>query len=90
MTQPNPADIEAASIAFDEYVQHRHTMGGEKYGPVRFLEIDSIEMALEELADLANYTRYTFIKLWLLRDQLMPRIPTQLGPDAVKNPHAGR
>ena len=92
MTEPNEVGVDALSVAsdaFDAMVRDRHLMGAEKYGPVKFLEIDSVEMALEEVADLANYARYTFIKLWLLRDSLVARSPEQIGPKAVFNPQVG-
>lgn len=62
--------IEEANVYFDQMTQDRHDMGAEKYGSVNFLEVDSIQMALEEVADLANYARYTFIKLRLLQQTL--------------------
>lgn len=47
--------------------QQRHEMGAEKYGPVNFLRVDSLQMAIEEVVDLANYAMYTFIKLRILQ-----------------------
>lgn len=58
------ADI--ASAAFEEFCAQRHAMGEEKYGPVKFLAANTIEEAMYEVIDLANYARYTFIKLYLL------------------------
>lgn len=54
-------------------------MGAEKYGPVKFMEIDSVEMAIEELADLANYVLYTYVKLRMLQDALKIE-PAQIVP----------
>lgn len=81
--------LDAASERFDDMCQERWTEGAEKYGPLRFLEADTIEMALEELADLSNYARMTFIRLELLRAQLstIPR-PEEVGPQSTSNPHA--
>lgn len=59
--------IEEFSIEFDVMCNDRHVMGAEKYGPVNFMTVDSLQMAIEEVADLANYARYTFIKLRLLQ-----------------------
>jgi len=91
MAELTPEALDAANLAFENMVQDRHDMGAEKYGPVKFLELDSIQMALEEVADLANYARYTFIKLWLLQYQLVfpEQKPDPLGKDAVRNPFAG-
>lgn len=65
--------IEEASGAFDEMVATRHQEGAEKYGPFKFLEANTLEEAMFELADLANYARYTFIKLWLLNEEIAGR-----------------
>lgn len=83
----SPEELSALSIEFDEMCQARHAMGAEKYGPVNFMKVDSIEMALEELADLANYTRYTFIKLRLLQNGIQEQLqPTQMGPEGIIKP----
>jgi hypothetical protein len=59
--------VRAADEAFDQMCQARHETGRTKYGILTFIEMPTLEMALEELADLANYSRYTFIKVALLR-----------------------
>jgi hypothetical protein len=69
--------IEEASNAFDTLCEERHVMGSAKYGPVKFLTINSIEEAMAEVLDLANYARYTFIKLWLLNRQMQDIIPQE-------------
>jgi hypothetical protein len=43
-------------------------MGAEKYGPVKFLSVDTFEEAMQELLDLNNYSRMLYIKLYLLRE----------------------
>jgi hypothetical protein len=62
--------VRVADAAFDQMCQARHDMGRSKYGILTFLEMPTFEMALEELADLSNYARYTFIKIMLLRDSV--------------------
>ncbi len=62
--------IEGYNAEFDQRCQDRHDMGAQKYGADSFVEVDTIEMALAEVVDLANYARYTFIRLRLLQDQL--------------------
>lgn len=62
--------IAEASLQFDQMCQDRHNRGAEKYGPLKFLGANTLEEALEELVDLANYARYTFIKIWFLNQQL--------------------
>lgn len=63
-------DIKKASERFDIMCQERHEMGDQEYGPVAFLGNDTLQMAMEEIVDLANYARYTFIKLELLRQKV--------------------
>lgn len=82
--------VTEGDVQFDEMVAERHKMGAEKYGPVNFLEIDSVEMAMEELADLANYARYTYIKLYIIQHYLQavaPQVdsPNPLGPKSFSS-----
>lgn len=62
--------IAEASLIFDQMCQERHTKGAEKYGPLKFLSANTLEEAMEEVVDLANYARYTFIKLWWMNQQI--------------------
>src|SRR5688500_3896530 len=55
------------SEAFDAECQRKHDEGSTKYGAVRFMEVDSIAMAMEEVIDLANYARFTYVKLAMLQ-----------------------
>jgi hypothetical protein len=45
-------------------------MGNDKYGKLTFLEMPTLAMAMEEVADLANYARYTYIRLHLLQQSI--------------------
>jgi hypothetical protein len=58
------------SEEFDAACEERHLVGAEKYGPGNFLIVDTMEEALDEIVDLANYARYTFIKLRLLQERI--------------------
>lgn len=75
--------IDAFSLEFDEMTRARHEMGSRKYGPGKFLTVDTMEEALFELADLANYARYTFVKVRLLQHRLasesIPDFTKELG-----------
>lgn len=62
--------IQEGSAMFDASCQERHEAGAADYGTFGFLGNDTLRMAMEELVDLANYARYTFVKLWLLVNQL--------------------
>jgi hypothetical protein len=62
--------IVAMNVEFDDRTLARHAMGAETYGPGKFLLVDTMEEALDEICDLANYARYTFIKMRLLQEQI--------------------
>lgn len=61
--------LEEANAAFEQECSDRHEMGAAKYGEGTFLEKDTFKMGMDELVDLANYLRYCYIKLWLLRER---------------------
>lgn len=73
--------IQKYSDEFDELCRQRHEMGAEKYGPGKFLTVDTLEEALFELSDLSNYARYTFVRIRLLQE----RLAAELRPDFTKN-----
>lgn len=62
--------LEKLNAEFDDLTIERHNMGAEKYGPGKFLFVDTMQEALYELADLSNYARYTFIKVRLLQEKI--------------------
>lgn len=62
--------LEVYSKEFDTLCTERHEMGAEKYGPGKFLTVDTLQEAIEEIVDLSNYARYTFVKLRALQDRL--------------------
>lgn len=55
---------------FDRLTFERHEQGEQKYGPGTWLKIDTLQHAMDEVLDLANYARFTYIKLRLLQDRL--------------------
>lgn len=70
-----------ASEVFFRMMQERHEMGQLKYGPIKFMEVNTLEEAMEEIADLGNYALYTFMKLYVLNQQLQKVVPQ--GPDPL-------
>lgn len=66
-----------ASELFFKMMQQRHAMGEEKYGPIKFMEVNTLEEAMEEIADLGNYAMYTFMKLYVLNQQLQKLLPEE-------------
>ena len=69
--------IVQVSEEFDDLCADRHKAGSEKYGPGKFLTVDTIQEALDEIADLANYARYTYIKLRLLQESIASQLPEE-------------
>lgn len=67
MSELDPEELQDYVNEFVAMCQQRHEMGAVKYGPVNFLKIDSLQMAIEEVVDLANYAMYTYIKLRILQ-----------------------
>lgn len=55
------------SDVYDQMLQDKHDLGSKKYGAVRFLEVDSLGMAMDEVVDLGNYARFAYIKLAMLQ-----------------------
>jgi hypothetical protein len=74
-----------AADEFDELCKHRHALGERKYGPAKFLTVDTLEEALFEIADLANYAKYTFIRIRLLQARLEEINETTLTEDFSKD-----
>jgi hypothetical protein len=70
-------ETQAASAAFFEAMQRRHLMGEEQYGPIKFLEVNTLLEAMDEVVDLANYAMYTFMKLWVLNKQIQHQLGEQ-------------
>lgn len=55
--------LQSLSEEFDQLTSIRHQEGAEEYGATAFLKNDMIRYIAEELADMANYARYLYIKL---------------------------
>lgn len=75
--------IQQASNDLDEACLHRHQVGQEKYGELTFFDKDTLAMAMEEIADMMNYMRYTWIKLWLMQRAITKKV--QEHPAASKD-----
>jgi hypothetical protein len=59
--------IDQLRVEFDQQRVARLVMGEEQYGRTAFLNVDTLDMALEEVVDLANYAMMTFVKIRLLQ-----------------------
>ena len=51
--------------------QQRHEQGAKEYGPLNFLKVDLPEFIYEEMADIANYARFLFIRVRLLEEEAL-------------------
>jgi hypothetical protein len=59
------------SAEFDTKCYERHVAGEDKYGAGTWLTIDTLQHAMDEVLDLANYARFTYIKLRMLQEKLV-------------------
>lgn len=78
--------LAAASAEFDQVCAERWAKGAEEYGPFNFMEVNTLEMAMEEVVDLANYARMTYLKLYHLREFLAAKANAgpEFGPQNFK------
>lgn len=74
-------EVNQLSALFDEMCQQRHDEGKVEYGALTWLENDVVRMMLEEMIDIANYCRFQFIKLLLMKGELDSQVP-ELGAGA--------
>lgn len=64
------AALKEADESFVRRSTERLDMGAEKYGALKFLSVDTLEEAMVEVLDLANYARMTYIKLYFLQSAI--------------------
>jgi hypothetical protein len=62
--------MQELSDEFNSLIFSRHVEGAEQYGEFQFLKNDMVRFIAEELADIANYCRYTYMKLRLMEKVL--------------------
>jgi len=60
--------MEKFNEEFFELTQKRHEAGAVEYGPINFLGVDLPTFIYEEMADIANYARYIYIRMRLLEE----------------------
>jgi hypothetical protein len=66
--------LDQLSTEYDIRTHERHEMGEEKYGAFKWLGVDTLEEAMQEVLDLGNYARYTYMKLALLKLALQEEV----------------
>jgi len=86
-------EVRILDAAFHYECQRRHELGEKKYGPIKFLESDNdlLRMLQEELVDAANYARYLWVRIEMLRSRIEEQTAelqdTPLGRDGIVVPH---
>lgn len=81
-----PEKMQELSDEFNRLTFSRHTMGAEEYGEFAFLGNDMVQFIAEELADISNYCRYTYMKLRILQEA-MNASGLDLSTLATSTPH---
>lgn len=64
------ASKERYDVQFEAQRAERLAMGEEEYGEYNFLSANVIEMAKEEVIDLANYAQFIYYKLCMLEEDM--------------------
>ena len=59
--------LEEADAEFVRVAAERMEKGESKYGPLKFLGVDTLDEALQELVDFSNYARMMYIKVKLIQ-----------------------
>jgi len=59
-----------AQEEFTQLCRQRFELGEQKYGAGKWLTVDTLEEALFELSDLANYAMFTFVRIRVLQAKL--------------------
>ena len=74
-----------AQEEFTELCAHRFKLGEEKYGAGKWMTVDTLEEALFELSDLANYAMFTFVRVRVLQARLSEINDAALSDDFSKD-----
>jgi expansin (peptidoglycan-binding protein) len=61
---------EEAAEEYEVLRAARMALGEQKYGPGKWMTVDTMEEALFEIADLGNYAQMTFVRIRILQAQL--------------------
>ena len=60
--------LEQLNNEFFDLCEVRHNEGAKEYGSLNFLNVNLPEFIYEEMADIANYTRFLYIRVRLLEE----------------------
>jgi len=65
--------METFNSEFFDLCEVRHNTGAEEYGALNFLNVDLPTFMYEEMADIANYARFLYIRMRLLEETVRER-----------------
>jgi hypothetical protein len=82
---PITSRIQELAEEFWERVGVRYDAGAVKYGPGKFLTLDTMEEALNEMADLANYAMMSYVRVRLLQEALESRMNIPINADFTRD-----
>lgn len=60
--------METFNSEFFDLCEVRHNTGADEYGSFNFLNVNLPEFIYEEMADIANYARFMYIRVRLLEE----------------------
>lgn len=63
-------DLQELSDRFSQACQDKHTLGEQKYGPGTWVGVDTLAMMQDEIVDMANYARFSWIRLEIIRQMM--------------------
>jgi hypothetical protein len=85
--------VEEANQHLDREMIRKEGVGAQRYGEMAFLGNPTLEMAMDEITDLINYARFTYVKLFIMNKMLRgmneQRPPTREGFIATKDLFGG-
>jgi hypothetical protein len=73
---PDRATLQRLESDFVEMILSRGRQGALDYGEFAFMRNNTFEMLYEELADICNYCRFTYIKLRLFQEAIQHALST--------------
>jgi len=51
-------------------IEKRRIDGAKQYGEYKFLDNNTLDMMYEELADIVNYSLFTYVKLRMMEERI--------------------
>lgn len=77
---------DALRMEFEILCAKRARVGAEEYGQFKYLGNDMYKMIIEELADMANYIRFLYVKIRLHQANLIDLKETEADASSADHP----